>query len=119
MIRRQGKQVNLRPAARELSRGSLEKKRTGSFSKGDLEIVIAAFAMHSNGKVPDVKVGKKTENGYASVRSRTNVRCGRCRVGQFGAAQPAGQGTGQLARDRGPPRGVSLGERHPTTVGHR
>ena len=39
-------QVNLRPTARELSRGSLEK-RTGSFAKGDLEIVIATFAMHS------------------------------------------------------------------------
>ena len=53
-------QVNLRPTARDLSRGSLEK-RTDSFAKGDLEIVIATFAMHSDGKVPDVQVEKAGE----------------------------------------------------------
>ena len=66
-------QVNLRPIARELSRGSLEK-RTESFAKGDLEIAIATFAMHSDGKVPDGQVEKKQKNGYVSVRSRTNGR---------------------------------------------
>ena len=34
------------------------EKRTGSFAKGDLEIVIATFAMHSDGKVPGVQVEK-------------------------------------------------------------
>ena len=48
-------QVNLRPAARELSRGGLEK-RTDSFARSEIEIVIATFAMHSDGKVPDVQV---------------------------------------------------------------
>ena len=50
-------QVNLRPTARELSKGSLEK-RTDSFAKEDLEISIATFLMHSDGKVPDVQVEK-------------------------------------------------------------
>ena len=35
-------QVNFRPAARELSRGGLEK-RTGSFAKGEIEILIATL----------------------------------------------------------------------------
>ena len=50
-------QVNSRPTARGLSRRSLEK-RTGSFAKGDMEIVITTFAMHSDGKVPTVQVEK-------------------------------------------------------------
>ena len=33
-------------------------KRTDSFSKGEMEIVIASFAMHSDGKFPDVQVEK-------------------------------------------------------------
>ena len=48
-------QVNLRPTSRDLSRGSL-MKRTGSFAKGEIEIVLANFAMHSDGKIPDVQV---------------------------------------------------------------
>ena len=50
-------QVNLRPTPRELGRGNL-KKRTDSFAKGDIEIVIASFVMHSDGKIPDVQVEK-------------------------------------------------------------
>ena len=46
-------QVNLRPAARDLGRGNLEK-RTDSFARGDIDIVLASFAMHSDGKIPDV-----------------------------------------------------------------
>ena len=34
------------------------EKRTESFAKGDLEIAIATFAMHSDGKVPDGQVEK-------------------------------------------------------------
>ena len=50
-------QVNLRPTTRDLGRGNLAK-RTGSFAKGDIEIVLANFAMHSDGKIPDVHVGE-------------------------------------------------------------
>ena len=49
--------MNLRPTPRELGRGNL-KKRTDSFAKGDIEVVIASFAMHSDGKIPDVQVEK-------------------------------------------------------------
>ena len=77
-------QVNLRPTSRDLGRGNLEK-RTDSFARGDTGIVLASFAMHSDGKTPDVQV-EKIENGYATGRSLTNVRCVRCRARQFGAA---------------------------------
>ena len=50
-------QVNLRPTSRDEARGNLEKK-TGSFAKGDIGIVLASFAMHSDGKIPDVQVEK-------------------------------------------------------------
>ena len=50
-------QVNLRPTIRDLGRGNLEK-RTDSFAKGDIGIVLASFAMHSDGKIPDVQVEK-------------------------------------------------------------
>ena len=50
-------QVNLKPTSRELNRGNLVK-RMGSFSRGEIEIVIASFAMHSDGKMPDVQVEK-------------------------------------------------------------
>ena len=33
-------------------------KRTGSFAKGDIAIVLANFAMHSGAKIPDVQVEK-------------------------------------------------------------
>ena len=72
-------QVNLRPTARELSRGSLEK-RTDIFAKGDLEIVIATFAMHSDGKVPDVKV-EKTEK-WLRQRSKSDERALRALLGK-------------------------------------
>ena len=50
-------QVNLRPTSRDLNRGNLVK-RMDSFAKGDIEIVLANFAMHSDGKIPDVQVEK-------------------------------------------------------------
>ena len=64
-------QVNLRPTARELSRGSLEK-RTESLAKGDLEIVIATFAMHSDGKLPDAHVEKSEK--WLRQRSKYDKR---------------------------------------------
>ena len=48
-------QVNLRPTARDLERGYLEK-RTESFARGDIDIVLVSFAMHSDGEIPDVQV---------------------------------------------------------------
>ena len=50
-------QVNLKPTSRDLNRGSL-MKRIDCFAKGDIEIVLANFAMHSDGKIPDVQVEK-------------------------------------------------------------
>ena len=50
-------QVNLRPTSRDLGRDNLEK-RTDSFAKGDIGIVLASFAMHSDGKILDVQVKK-------------------------------------------------------------
>ena len=50
-------QDNLRPTPRELGRGNF-RKRTGSFAKGEIEIVLANFAMHSGGKIPDVQLEK-------------------------------------------------------------
>ena len=50
-------QVNLKPTSRELNRGNLVK-RMDSFARGEIEIVIASFAMHSDGKMPDVQVEK-------------------------------------------------------------
>ena len=46
-------QVNLRPTSRDLNRGNLVK-RTDSFARGEIELVIATFALHSDGKLPDV-----------------------------------------------------------------
>ena len=33
-------------------------KRMDSFAKGDIDIVLASFAMHSDGEIPDVQVEK-------------------------------------------------------------
>ena len=56
------------------------EKRTGSFAKGDLEIVIATFAMHSDGKVPDVQV-EKTEK-WLRQRSKSDERALRALPGK-------------------------------------
>ena len=77
-------QVNLKPTSRDLNRGNLVK-RTDSFAKGDIEIVLANFAMHSDGKIPDVQVEKIEKSGYAAVRRMTSVRCVRCQRGRRGA----------------------------------
>jgi hypothetical protein len=72
-------QVNLRPTPRELGRGNL-KKRTDSFAKGDIEVVIASFAMHSDGKIPDVQVEKIEK--WLRVRSKSDERALRALPGK-------------------------------------
>ena len=55
-------------------------KRTGSFAKGDLEIVIATFAMHSDGKMPDVQVEKAEK--WLHQRSKPDERALRALPGK-------------------------------------
>ena len=72
-------QVNLRPTSRDLNRGNL-MNRMGSFAKGDIEIVLASFAMHSDGKIPDVQVEKIDKR--LRVRSKSDERAFRALPGQ-------------------------------------
>ena len=62
-------QVNLKPTSRELNRGNLVK-RMDSFARGEIEIVIATFAMHSDGKVPAVQVEKAEK--WLRMRSKSD-----------------------------------------------
>ena len=64
-------QGNLRPTSRELNRGKLVE-RMDSFAKGEIEIVIATFALHSDGKVPDVQVEKAEK--WLRHRSKSDER---------------------------------------------
>jgi hypothetical protein len=72
-------QVNLRPTSRDLNRGNLVK-RTGSFARGEIELVIASFAMHSDGKMPDVQVEKAEK--WLRVRSKSDERALRALPGK-------------------------------------
>ena len=72
-------QVNLRLTARELNKGSLVK-RMDSFAKGEIEIVIATFALHSDGKVPDVQVEKAEK--WLRHRSKSDERALRALPGK-------------------------------------
>ena len=72
-------QVNLKPTSRELNRGNLVK-RMGSFARGEIEIVIASFAMHSDGKMPDVQVEKAEK--WLRVRSKSDERALRALPGK-------------------------------------
>ena len=72
-------QVNLRPTSRDLNRGNL-MKRMDSFAKGDTEIVLASFAMHSDGEIPDVQV-EKIEI-WLRVRSKSDERALRALPGK-------------------------------------
>ena len=56
------------------------EKRTESFAKGDMEIVIATFAMHSDGKVPDVQVEKAEK--WLRQRSKSDGRALRALPGR-------------------------------------
>ena len=55
-------------------------KRTDCFAKGDIEIVLANFAMHSDGKIPDVQVDK-IEKGLR-VRAKSDERALRALPGK-------------------------------------
>ena len=72
-------QVNLRPTSSELGRGSLEK-RTDSFARGDIDIVLASFAMHFDGKIPDVQVEKV--GNWLRNRSKLDERAFRALPGK-------------------------------------
>ena len=78
-------QVNLRPTSRDLERGNLVK-RTGSFARGEIEIVIATFAMHSDGKMPDVQVEKAEK--WLRVRSKSDERALRALPGKAASECP-------------------------------
>ena len=64
-------QVNLKPGPKDLTRGNLAK-RTDCFTKGEIEIVLANFAMHSDGKIPDPQVEKIEK--WLRVRSKSDER---------------------------------------------
>ena len=72
-------QVNLRPTSRDLNKGNLVK-RTDSFARGEIEIVIASFALHSDGKMPDVQVEKAEK--WLRVRSKSDERALRALPGK-------------------------------------
>ena len=74
-------QVNLRrPTSRDLNRGNLVK-RTYCFARGEIELVIATFAMHSDGKLPeDVQVEKAEK--WLRVRSKSDERALRALPGK-------------------------------------
>ena len=55
-------------------------KRMDSFAKGEIEIVIATFALHSDGKVPDVQVGKADK--WLRNRSKSDERALRALPGK-------------------------------------
>ena len=72
-------QVNLRPSSRDLNRGNLVK-RTGSFARGEIELVIPTFALHSDGKMPDVQVEKAEK--WLRVRLKSDERALRALPGK-------------------------------------
>jgi len=72
-------QVNLRPTARDLGRGNLEK-RTDSFARGDIGIVLASFAILSDEKIPDVQVEKVGK--WLRQRSKSDERALRALPGR-------------------------------------
>ena len=72
-------QVNLRPTSRDLNRGNF-LKRKGCFARGEIELVIASFAMHSDGKLPDVQVEKAEK--WLRVRSKSDERALRALPGK-------------------------------------
>ena len=72
-------QVNLRPTSRDLNRGNLVK-RMDSFAKGDIDIVLASSAMHSDGKIPDVQVEKIEK--WLRHRSKSDERALRALPGK-------------------------------------
>ena len=47
-------------------------KRTDSLARGEIELAIATFALHSDGKMPDVQVEKAEK--WLRVRSKSDER---------------------------------------------
>ena len=58
-----------------------------SFARGEIEIVIASFAMHSDGKMPDVQVEKADERALRALpgKSARSSRTSRSREGDRAA----------------------------------
>ena len=81
-------QVNLKPTSRELNRGNLVK-RMDSFARDEIEIVIASFAMHSDGKMPDVQVEKAEK--WLRVRSKSDERALRALPGKSARSSRTGR----------------------------
>ena len=55
-------------------------KRADCFARGEIELVIASFAMHSDGKIPDVQVEKAEK--WLRVRSKSDERALRALPGK-------------------------------------
>ena len=113
-------QVNLRPTSRDLGRGNLVK-RTDSFAKGDIEIVLASFAMHSHGEIPDVKVEKIEK--WLRRRSASDERALRALPSRAARSAHIDMRWGfhdpnrLRSRSRAPEEEALLVERHPATAG--
>ena len=90
-------QVNLRPTSRDLGRGSLEK-RTDSFAKGEIGIVLASFAMHSDGTIPDVQVEKIEK--WLRHRSKSEKRALRALPGKAVRRSSTSRSEDRAARSR-------------------
>ena len=80
--------MNLKPTSRELARGSFQK-RTDCFAKGDIDIVLSTFAMHSDGKIPDVQVEKIEK--WLRVRSKVDERALRALPGKSARSSTIGR----------------------------
>ena len=90
-------QVNLWPTTRDLGRGNLEK-RTGNFARGDIGILLASFAMHSDGKIPDVQVEKIEK--WLRNRAKSDKRALRALPGKVARRSTVGQPGARAARSR-------------------
>ena len=64
-------------------------KRTDSFAKGEIEIVLANFAMHSDGEIPDVQVEKIEK--WLRVRSKVDERALRALPGKSARSSTIGR----------------------------
>ena len=90
-------QANLRPTSRDLGRGNLEK-RTDSFARGDIGIVFANFAMHSDGEIPDVQVEKIEK--WLRHRSKYDERALRALPGKAARRSSTSRSRDRAARSR-------------------
>ena len=91
--------VNLKFTTRDLGRDNLEN-RTDNFARGDIDIALASFAMHSDRKIPDVQVEKIEK--WLRRRSKSDERCGRCRQGSSAQLSQPVKGQGSSLEIKGP-----------------